>query len=378
MSLLSLPRKLPFSLASVVFHMCLWAPVWLLRLFPRHFLCFRYLACVLIGRYFLSSFGFGLLFVLLRLLHGSVESRFLRDGVLPLGRVCSVGCGFSVCAVFAVFIRGLSSSSWAGFSASGFRPFWGFCWLYLGSFLVACLYSAYRTPILSSGTSLFFACLGIVYRAILPHLRFLFFGVWSPCPLWASSAGAPYRAMWSGFRTLSARHGLSVARPSIPWVSSVLLSLIRSLRSSLEVFLACFLSSGSSLAPWASCLLGTFPVVYLSALSGTLSQHRGSSGSLSSWVSFSGAVLFLFFLTTFRAQSGPSFVLFLALVFGQSLRVFFWLSSGRTPLVTCVSCSALPLSYCFSSFLSKLFLCFYTLSFSPSLSLPWVSSSGLS
>ena len=105
MSLLSLPWKVPFSLASVLFHMCFWAPVWLLRSFPRRFLCFQYLACVLIGRYFLSSFGFGLLFVLLCLLHDSVESQFLRDGALPLGRVCSIDCGFSVCAIFAVFIR---------------------------------------------------------------------------------------------------------------------------------------------------------------------------------------------------------------------------------------------------------------------------------
>ena len=104
MSLLSLPWKVPFSLVSVLFHMCFRAPVWLLRSFPRRFLCFRYLACVLIGPYFLSSLGFGLLFVLFCLLCDLVESWLLCDGVLPLGRVCSVGCGFSVCAVFAIFI----------------------------------------------------------------------------------------------------------------------------------------------------------------------------------------------------------------------------------------------------------------------------------
>ena len=100
MSLPSLPWKVPFSLASVLFHMCFWAPVWLLCLFPRRFLCFRYLACLLIGRYFLSSSSFGFVFVLLCFLCDSVESRFLRDR----DRVCSVGCSFSVCAVFADFI----------------------------------------------------------------------------------------------------------------------------------------------------------------------------------------------------------------------------------------------------------------------------------
>ena len=55
------------------------------------------LAFVLLGRCFLPSLGFSLVFVLLRLLRDSVESQFLHDGVLPLGRVCSVGCGFYIC-----------------------------------------------------------------------------------------------------------------------------------------------------------------------------------------------------------------------------------------------------------------------------------------
>ena len=49
---------------------------------------------------FLALLGIQPCVVLLHLLRDSVESQFLRDGVLPLGRVFSVGCGycsFSVC-----------------------------------------------------------------------------------------------------------------------------------------------------------------------------------------------------------------------------------------------------------------------------------------
>ena len=100
------------------------------------------------------------------------------------------------------------------------------------------------------------------------------------------TSGCPPPGRTIGPRGLawSARHDLSVARPSVPRASSFLLPLVRSLRSSLGVFLTCFLSSGSSLATGASCALGTFQVVHLSALSGALSQRRGSSGSLISGV----------------------------------------------------------------------------------------------
>ena len=62
----------------------------------------------------------------------------------------------------------------------------------------------------------------------------------------------------------------------------------------------------------------------------------------------------------FGHSLGLPFVLFLALFFGRSLRGFCWLSSGHAPFVTWVSCSALPLSYCFFAFPSALFLCLYT------------------
>ena len=45
-----------------------------------------------------------------------------------------------------------------------------------GSSLPAALLSFLPTPSCSSPV-------GIVYRAILPHLRFLFISVWTPCPL---------------------------------------------------------------------------------------------------------------------------------------------------------------------------------------------------
>ena len=111
-----------FSGVCSLSHPGFWATVWLLLSFPRRFLCFRCLACVLFGPYFLSSLGLGLAFVLRRLLRDSVESQFLRDWVLPLGRVCSVGCGFSVCAVFVSLAVCLWSFSYAGLFASGFRP----------------------------------------------------------------------------------------------------------------------------------------------------------------------------------------------------------------------------------------------------------------
>ena len=141
-----------------------------------------------------------------------------------------------------------------------------------------------------------------------------------------SSAGAHYRATWSGYRTC-ARHGLSVACSSVPRVSYFLLSLIRSLHSSLGVFLACFLSSGSSLAPWASCFLGAFPGVHVSALSGALSQV-GVLQALSSRVSFSCAVLFLFFLPRFRAQSGPYVYPLPRFLFRSASSFFFFWGGG--------------------------------------------------
>ena len=61
---------------------------------------FPVLPRVLFGLYFLSSLGFVLVLFFFNILHDSVASQFLRDMVLPLGPVFSVGCGccsFSVC-----------------------------------------------------------------------------------------------------------------------------------------------------------------------------------------------------------------------------------------------------------------------------------------
>ena len=100
---------------------CVFLP-WLLRCWLAHtlgvlvdFICFGFLVCVLLGRRFLATLGFGLAFTLVHLLRDSVESQFLRDGVLRLGRVCSVGCCFSVCFLFG---QSLSTCPWSS-SCSG-------------------------------------------------------------------------------------------------------------------------------------------------------------------------------------------------------------------------------------------------------------------
>ena len=92
MSLLSLPWQGAVFLVSVLFSVGFFAAVSLLCSYPRRLLCFRFLAFVFLGRCFLHSLGFSLVFVLLCLLRDSVKSQFPRDGVLPLGRVCSVSC----------------------------------------------------------------------------------------------------------------------------------------------------------------------------------------------------------------------------------------------------------------------------------------------
>ena len=109
-----------FSLASVLFGMGFCAAVSLLCSFPSH-LCFLFLRASfsVAGA---SSFGFSVMLVFLLLLRDSVESRFLRDGVLPLGRVCSVGCGFSVCCLSCPYISVCPwSSSCSGFNPPGFQ-----------------------------------------------------------------------------------------------------------------------------------------------------------------------------------------------------------------------------------------------------------------
>ena len=92
-SFLSLPWQGAVFLASVIYSVGFCAAVSLLRSYPSRLLCFPFLAFFLLCRCFLTSLGFSLVFVL----RDTVESQFLRGGVLPLGRVCSVGCGFSVC-----------------------------------------------------------------------------------------------------------------------------------------------------------------------------------------------------------------------------------------------------------------------------------------
>ena len=93
------------SLASVRLGYC--ADGLLLRSCPIvYFICFGFLVCVLLGRRFLASLDSGLAFILVHLLCDSVESQFLHDGVLPLGRVCSVSCCFCLFPVWAVFVLG--------------------------------------------------------------------------------------------------------------------------------------------------------------------------------------------------------------------------------------------------------------------------------
>ena len=252
-SLLSLPWKVPISLASVLFRMSFWVPVWLLRSFPHRFLCFRCLACVLIGRYFLSSFGFGLLYVLLRLLCDSVESKFLRDGILPLGRVCSVGCGFSVCAVFICLsfilflgwllrlwfqallgllmaVPGFLPSSLAFLCRPHSHPF-------LRHFPVLRL-SGYRLSSDPPAPSVSLQrCLDT-----LPNSGSL--------PL-EPTIGPCGHAIGLGVLGLD-----TVARPSVPRVSSFLLSLLRSLRSSMVVFSRAFFLRDPHLLLGPLALLG--------------------------------------------------------------------------------------------------------------------------
>ena len=91
------------SLASVRLGYC--AVGLLLRSCPIvYFICIGFLGCVLLGRRFLASLDSGLAFILVHLLCDSVESQFLHDGVLPLGRVCSVSCCFCLFPVWAVFV----------------------------------------------------------------------------------------------------------------------------------------------------------------------------------------------------------------------------------------------------------------------------------
>ena len=229
-------------MASVLLCTGFWATVWLLRSFPHHFLCFRCLACVLIGCYCLSFFGFGLVFVLRRLLRDSVESLFLRDGVLPLGQVCSVGCGFSVCAVFTVFLR---------------LPLFLFLGWLLHLWLQALLGLLMAVPgFLPSRMALLCLQRSHPFLWQLPVIRLSGFSLSSDasapsvsllqCLDTLPASGSPPSVRSRPWRTL---HGLSVAHHSVLRVSSFLLSLIRSLRSSLGFFLACCLSLGSSLAP---------------------------------------------------------------------------------------------------------------------------------
>ena len=126
LSLRSLPSWASVSLASISFGLVLYSGALLLPSCPSPCL-FGFLECVLLGRYFLSSFGLGLVFVIVHLLCNSVESQFLRDGVLPLGRVHSIGCCLYVC-----FLSWLSlspcpwSSSGSGrwFSSSSYALGW--------------------------------------------------------------------------------------------------------------------------------------------------------------------------------------------------------------------------------------------------------------
>ena len=97
-SFLFLPWLVSFSrrLSSLVCPCVLMSPPrWFLS---RHLGFLFFLASFSVC--FLPSLGFVLVLFFFNLLRDSVESQFLRDGVLPLGRVFSVGCGccsFSVC-----------------------------------------------------------------------------------------------------------------------------------------------------------------------------------------------------------------------------------------------------------------------------------------
>ena len=283
MSLLSLLWKVPLSLASVLFHMCFWAPVWLLCSFPRRFLCFRYLACVLISRCFLSSFDFGLLFVLLRLLRDSVESQFLHDVVFPLGRVCSVGCGFSVCAVFSVFIR------WS------FILFLG--WL-LRLWFQALLGLLMAVPeFLPSRVALLCRPHSHPFLRHLPVLRPSGYRLSSdpPAPsvyLYLCLDTLPTSGSPPSERTIRPR-GLAIGLGVLGMDSLWLVPLFRG------CLLSCCPGSVLSVLPWGFFLRAFFGVLICSlglllswdfpgsssfSLSGSLSQHRGSSGSLVSGV----------------------------------------------------------------------------------------------
>ena len=94
LSILALPSlEVALSLSSVRLGLGSFAVSWLLLSCPRPLsLGLGCLACFLLNCLFLATFGSGLALVLVNLLGASVESQFLRDGVLPLGRVCSVGC----------------------------------------------------------------------------------------------------------------------------------------------------------------------------------------------------------------------------------------------------------------------------------------------
>ena len=321
MSLFSLPWKVPVSLASVLFRMGFWATVWLLRSFPRRFLCFRCLACLLICRYFLSSFSFDLVFVLLRLLRDSVESQFLRDGVLPLGRVCSVSCGFSVCAVFAVFIS-LSLILFLGWLLRlWFQALLGLLMTVLG--------------FLPSHMALL--CLPHSHPFLRPHPVLCLSGyrLTSDPPATAVSLhrcldALPALGSPTPERTIGPR-GLAIGLGVLGMVSLWLVPLFEVVFFPvvLDPFSPFFpggfshvLSSGSSLAPWASCSLNSSPVAHLSALSGALSQRRGSSGSLVSGVLLlcCAVLVFLAYISgsvwAFRSFSSSLFF------FSPSRRVF--------------------------------------------------------
>ena len=86
-------RQFSLACAGVLLSPLLW--------FLSHHLGFLFFLGSFSGLCFLPSLGFVLvLFFFFNILRDSVASRFLRDGVLPLGRVFSVSCGccsFSVC-----------------------------------------------------------------------------------------------------------------------------------------------------------------------------------------------------------------------------------------------------------------------------------------
>ena len=305
------------------------------------------------------------MFVLRRLLRDSVESQFLCDRVLLLDRVCSVGCGFSVCAVFAVFIL-LSLVLFLG-------------WLIRLWFQALLGLLLAVTGLLPSRIALLCLPHSHLFLRHLPILHLSGYRLSSDSP---SPSVSLHRCLDTLPASGSPPPGCTIRAHGLAIGFGVLgITLCGSSLCSKGVFPAVlepfspFFPGGFSRVfsffGFLSCSLGTFPVVHLHSI--------GDLQALSSHVSFSGAVLFLFFLPKFRAQAGPSVCpLPRSPFFGRSLLGFCWLSSGCAPLVTCVSCSAMPLSSCFSSFLSAFFLCLSTLSFSPFLRLPWVSSLVLS